>query len=156
MNSTPLPLRDIHLPAPPGWWPPAPGWWLLLALTAILVALTTWLWRRRKHPPIQKIGLRELSKLENTHKTNPQHQVREISALMRRICISAFPRSDVAGLTGDAWLRFLDTQMGEHHFTDGPGRVLADAPYRPDAEVDVESLLRVCHDWLQQLPKMKR
>ena len=33
-----LPLRDLHLPEPVGWWPPAPGWWILLLLVTTLLA----------------------------------------------------------------------------------------------------------------------
>ena len=41
-------LKDIHLPASGGFWPPAPGWWLLAAMTlALLAALVLW-WRRRR------------------------------------------------------------------------------------------------------------
>ena len=37
MDPDQLPLRDLHLPDPVGWWPPAPGWWLLLATLAMLL-----------------------------------------------------------------------------------------------------------------------
>ena len=38
MQETPLPLRDLHLPAEVGWWPLAPGWWVLIAIVAALAA----------------------------------------------------------------------------------------------------------------------
>src|SRR5690606_36013348 len=39
-QGAPLPLRGIHLPVEPQWWPPAPGWWLLggLVLAALVAA----------------------------------------------------------------------------------------------------------------------
>ncbi|MGH8629975.1 MAG: DUF4381 family protein, partial [Burkholderiales bacterium] len=42
-----LPLRDIHLPAEPGLWPPAPGWGLL-ALLLMGGCLCLFLCRRRR------------------------------------------------------------------------------------------------------------
>ena len=38
MDPTELPLRDLHLPNPVGWWPLAPGWWFLIALALALMA----------------------------------------------------------------------------------------------------------------------
>ncbi|HEX6832517.1 MAG TPA: DUF4381 family protein, partial [Rudaea sp.] len=54
MNPAPGPeLRDIHVPAPPSWWPPAPGWWLLAAIIIALLAFVAFhlykkLQRRRR------------------------------------------------------------------------------------------------------------
>ena len=43
-----LPLRDIHLPDPIGWWPLAPGWWGVLGLVLLIISGIFW-WRRKKH-----------------------------------------------------------------------------------------------------------
>ena len=47
MSAT-LPLRDVHLPAAPGWWPPAPGWWLLVASILAALLLLVMIWSRRQ------------------------------------------------------------------------------------------------------------
>ena len=39
MNDAALPLRDLRLPEPVGWWPPAPGWWILAAIVVVGEAL---------------------------------------------------------------------------------------------------------------------
>src|SRR5690606_35110615 len=46
-DSSTLPLRDIHLPPPVGWWPPAPGWWILAGV--LLLAIGAALVLRRAH-----------------------------------------------------------------------------------------------------------
>ena len=55
------------------------------------------------------------------------------------------PRADVAGLTGTAWLEWLDSGLRQPAFADGAGRALVDLPYRRpgvDHGVDVEAMLR--------------
>ena len=61
----PLPLRDIHLPEPVGWWPPAIGWWLLPVCVLGLIVLLIWLIRRRMRITPAKLALRELKSLES-------------------------------------------------------------------------------------------
>ena len=41
-----LPLRDIRLPAEPGFWPLAPGWWMLLILFTVLLIVLAIKWHR--------------------------------------------------------------------------------------------------------------
>ena len=71
----PLQLRDIHLPADPGWWPPAPGWWLL---AAVLVALLAWAvvfgWRRVQVRPHRPRVLAPRAALERDHASLPPSQ----------------------------------------------------------------------------------
>ena len=78
--------------------------------------------------------------------------VRELSILLRRLCVSIFPRTDSASLTGDRWLEFLDRPLTASRFTAGPGRILLDAPYRPRVPTEeIEPLLELCDDWLNHL-----
>ncbi len=136
-----LPLRDIHLPDSISfWWPLAPGWWLLLLSLFLLILGTIWLIKRYKAP--KRVALRQLKKLAKVDE--PKQLVKEISTLLRRFYITKYPRNEVASLTGESWLEFLDNQLGKQSFTTGEGRRLIDAPYRADVEIDVESLLKLC------------
>jgi hypothetical protein len=145
-----LELRDIHLPAEPHSWPPAPGWWLLLALiitAAAAVAVLGWRhWRRARR---RRRILSELDRIgaERTGST----LVAGVAALLKRSALMTHPDADVAALTGDAWLGFLDRTGGEGRFSDGPGRVLAAGPYAPTTEgLDDQALLALARRWLRK------
>ncbi|HYE36727.1 DUF4381 domain-containing protein [Methylocaldum sp.] len=149
----PLPLRDIHLPEPVSWWPPAIGWWIVLAATLLLTAAAIWLVRRRRRVTVAKLALRELNALQTDSTLGMTEKLRRLSALLRRASLSAHPREEVAGLTGEAWLEWLDGPLKTPRFSQGAGRALLDAPYRPVGEADMDSLVALCRDWLKALPE---
>lgn len=150
-----LPLRDIHLPAPVGWWPPAPGWWVALALLAALIGLAVILVRRWRRQTLAKLGVAELKAIEEADLPTSE-KLRRLSILLRRVGLSAYPRTDVAGLTGEAWLKWLDQALGRPDFSEGPGRLLLTGPYQRLAEAQLTGLFKVCRDWLQKLPGKDR
>ena len=147
-----LPLRDIHLPAPVGWWPPAPGWWILLFGIPLLAILLAWLWRflRRKTP--KKLALAELEAIAKDG-GDAGEKVRQIAILLRRTALSIYPREEVAGLVGEEWLTFLDTPLKHKGFSEGAGRLLIEAPYRRQAHGDLDALFALCREWIKCLPK---
>jgi len=153
MDPADLPLRDIQLPAEPGWWLPAPGWWVLLALILLAIAATWWLVRRFRSTRLKMHALSELDSLYKNLSAAPGDFVKAVSTLMRRVVISYFPRADTAGLTGDAWLNFLDLQLKDKRFSRGPGAALVSEAYRRSPSVDSERLFTLCRDWLQSLPQ---
>jgi hypothetical protein len=147
VNPESLPLKDIHLPAPVGWWPPAPGWWLL-ALVAVLIVAGLWWWVRRPRPavPPATLALRELDAIaaEFAAHEDPHRLAAELSTLIRRFVLAEEGRSTLAGVTGQRWLEYLDERAGQPEFTAGPGRALIDAPYRPAADFDAAGLMKAC------------
>lgn len=58
------------------------------------------------------------------------------------------PRPEVAGLTGRAWLTFLDGE--NHRFTEGVGACLVTAPYARGEAVDLDALLSLCETWVRR------
>lgn len=149
----PLPLRDIHLPDPVGWWPPAPGWWLLAILVPTLTAGLVWLIRYRWRLTPIKLALRELDILQGDTGLGADEKLRRLSSLLRQTALTLYPRHSVAGLAGEAWLRWLDETLSEPRFSQGPGRILAEAPYRPVPAAHLDEVLALCRDWLRVLSK---
>ena len=151
--SAALQLRDIHLPAAPDVWPPAPGWWVLALL--LLIALyfaATYLVRFMRRRRLQKQVLASLDVLRHSYndKELPRF-LTEVSRLLRQVAIMKFSRRQVAALSGDGWLSFLDQNGGGGQFTDGPGRVLATGPYAPASsigEIDIDALLDLTRKWI--------
>jgi len=136
MIATTLPLRDVHLPAAPGWWPPAPGWWLLLAgaLLVVLVIAAVRLHRRRRRRRWESLFDGTLAAAGGA-----AARVGMASELLRRAARRRDPQA--ALLQGEAWLRFLDGGQG-HDFSAGDGRALLDGGFR--REVDDALAARAC------------
>ena len=148
MGPTELPLRDLHLPDAIGWWPIAPGWWFVLILLAILVVYSLRrLYERRQHSAPRRYALRELARIEAEYLENRNSVAlaRQLSELLRRGMLAYAPRQEVAGLTGNAWLSWLDTGMPVPYFHTEGGKSLLQLPYRdPDgdfSDVDIDALL---------------
>lgn len=157
-----LPLRDIHLPDPISWWPPAPGWWALLgSLFLLVLGLRIFLSIKRRRR-VRVAAINELQSIANAFelKRDAHGLVKDLSILLRRICLSYFPRAEVAGLTGEKWLTFLDSCLDWQNITDrfsqGTGRALITAPYQAASEVDGKKLLSLCGIWIKALPLLKK
>ena len=144
-----LDLRDIHSPAAPSAWPPAFGWWLLVLLVSVAtVLLGRRGWRQWRRVRRRERILRELDSLQG--QPCGERLIGGVSALLKRVALSRFPRIDVAGLTGADWLAFLDRTGGEGGFQQGAGRVIADGAYAPKPDCDAQALLNLARVWLRR------
>ena len=150
-----LPLRDIHLPEPIGWWPPAPGWWLLALGLPTLLMLAWWLWRWLRRKTVAKLALAELELIAQSD-ADARVQVQQLGILLRRVALSRYPREQVAGLVGEQWLAFLDGALGKEDFSKGAGRLFIEAPYRRDVEADMDALYSLCREWVKRVPKARK
>jgi len=153
-----LGLRDIHLPEAVSWWPPAPGWWGLLgvALLAMSAYFLLRAWRKRRR--LRNSAILEVQRICDAFDQHHDSRrlIRELSVLLRRISISYFPRADVASLTGEEWLRFLDScgkrADNNQGFLNGPGSILDSGPYQARLDVDSQALIILCRRWVKSLP----
>ncbi len=151
MEPQSIPLKDIHLPAAVSWWPIASGWWLLILLSC--TALLIWYFRSTIRawfaPSVGTIALKQLDAISTNNHLSSQQKVQRISQLLRQSAISVRDRDQVAGLSGDQWLEFLDGENPQRPFSKGEGRVLIDAPYRPEGAVNIDALIELTRDWLK-------
>lgn len=145
-----LPLKDIHLPEQIGWFPPAIGWWLLIIFVPVLsYFFIAWLQRLFQKTAI-KDAKKLLKQLQNNDALTPLEKVIELSSLLRRVAISLDSHSNICGLTGRAWLDYLDSSIKDAPFKNGVGRCLAEAPYQKKLpqNVDLTALFDLAKKWL--------
>ena len=154
MNASPLAGLDLHdiLAAPaPAFWPPAPGWWLLLVL--LLGVLIVGAWRGILSVRQHRRRARILGELDALAARSPDQVAAQVSMLLRRVALMRFARHEVAPLSGNAWLAFLDRTGGHGAFIQGAGSVLATAPYvcaHHINAVDNDALIALARQWIKQ------
>ena len=150
-----LELVDIHLPAPPDFWPPAPGWWIAAALVIALLSYAFYkLFHYKKKRRQQQKVLNALSSFEQDLQTgNGSEAIANINRLLRRLALMHYPRQQVASLTGAEWLGFLDTTGSTTAFTKGAGRILEDGPYiaQLPSNFDSKGLINVVKAWVKKI-----
>lgn len=137
-------LRDIHLPAEPGWWPPAIGWWLLALALATATAWLAWRlvarWRRYRPARTARALYRAVSRDLDAGTITPVQYLHRTSELLKRVAIHSAQDLATAGQSGDDWLHYLDARYGQLAFSRGPGRCLGADRFRRDPEPDTRFL----------------
>ena len=156
MNQPADQLRDIHLPDAVSWFPPAIGWWIVLAaLIALIVALRALYKRHKAKQAAAPINYRpalldELAQIQAQFEQsqNKQQLAIELSQLLRKTVIKESPHkaTQLAGLTGSAWLAALDQHFGASFSLSASA--LTEAPYNPKIDFDADSLLALVNQAL--------
>jgi hypothetical protein len=159
-----LPLRDIHLPAPIGWWPPAVGWWLLAALLLVGLASYAFRYYQSRH---RRAALKSLTRTRAALEqgAEPVACLQNVSTVLRRFAMTTAAardrkadhaaERDVPGLTGQRWLAYLDSRWQRDAFAHGAGRALLAAPYARPNSIDRDTALTLtalCAEWLSAQP----
>jgi hypothetical protein len=157
-----LPLRDIHLPAAVGWWPPALGWWLLASLVLVAAALYAVHFYRARH---KRAALRALTRVRTALEqgAEPVACLQFLSTIVRRFAMTSVAHvagePDVAGLIGERWLRYLDGRWDRTDFSAGLGKRLLVAPYARPNSIERGAALELtalCTAWLAAQPAAPR
>ena len=119
-------LHDITLPAPVSYLPQTVGWWVVAFLIS---GLALWIGirivRHRRANRYRRIALGRLAVLEQELTTPARTQIlAAIPQLVKQVALEAYPREDVACLSGMPWLEFLNKSYGGEGFTESAGRLL--------------------------------
>jgi hypothetical protein len=151
-------LHEIVLPAPVSWMPQTPGWYVVFGI--ILLVAGWWVYRRLRRfreNRYRRLALEELTVIERELQ-RPERRAKalaEIPVLLKWTALSAFPRGDVAGLSGEKWLAFLDKTIGGKDFAEGEGRLLPELAYAPVPRIaklpdeTIGKLLQIVRRWIK-------
>ena len=152
-------LHEILLPEPASWMPQTIGWYVVFGL--ILFVAGWWVYgrlRRFRKNRYRRLALAELAVIERELQ-QPEKRVKalaEIPVLLKGTALSTFPRTDVAALSGESWLSFLDKTMGGRNFTEGEGRLLPELAYAPVQRITelsderIRDLLQLVRRWIKR------
>jgi Domain of unknown function (DUF4381) len=132
-------LHGLYQPPLPSWLPQTMGWYVLFAVATLLLAFGAWRgWRHWRANRYRREALRELEHMD----------IAEVPALLKRTALAAWPRDQVASLSGERWIAFLDAHGG---FSSTYGQVLLDLDYRASGTSanDEATLRRVAAEWIR-------
>ena len=154
----PLDLSPAIAPDAPTWWPLAWGWWAVIVIAITLITLVFLIVKRRKNNQIPKQeALSYFSNRQSSNRLSPS----EAQRILRQAALSYFPREKVAGLAGDDWLKFLDTQLKKPLFVAKQSQwqqaLYQDAALMNDDQKKAQQqLVNDCETWLRKALPPKR
>jgi Domain of unknown function (DUF4381) len=136
-------LHDFYQPPPPAWIPQTAGWYVVFALAGIAILwLAVYSLRRWLNNRYRREALRELALL-------PPEQ---FSSLLKRTAITAWSRENVASLSGEAWVNFLNASTAGDLFQRAPGNSIEDLALRPTtlSDGDKDELRKITAEWIRR------
>lgn len=108
-------LKDIVVPPPVSWFPQTWGWAVLALIVAVIAVILILHWLKRyRADRYRREALRELDALKAQWNapSGDEDAVAALAVLLKRVALAAYPRREVAALTGAPWTEFLRNQTG--------------------------------------------
>ncbi|MEQ9694612.1 DUF4381 domain-containing protein [Shimia sp. SDUM112013] len=135
-------LEPVPEPAAISMWPQTQGW-LFLLLAVLAIVLWGWLRLRERHRAnaYRRAALAALADAGD----NPV----EVAAILRRTALAAYSRTEVAGLSGEAWLVFLAQTSKATGFDGEAGQRMLAAPYLKDSSPDAPGINALACLWVK-------
>ncbi len=141
MSAPPLPetfgnyaLGDFVEVVSPGaisWWPQTTGWWFVAAGLGSLALYHGW--KRLRHWYRNRYRREAIARLQRlASKGGSDNIVSDINRLLKLTALVAYSREQVARLSGNEWVSFLNHHCPTHPFSADQGHLLALAPYRTE------------------------
>jgi len=146
-------LHDLREPQAVSMWPETDAWWVLAVILTLLVAFGIWRWlRHRRANAYRREALARLRDLEPELSKGDPAALARLDQILRRTALAAFPRGEVAALTGTDWADYLDRSakgLPPPGFG-GISGALAEAAYkaRPPA-FDGAEVARLARYWIR-------
>ncbi len=151
-------LNDIVTPEAISWMPQTVGWWVVSIIAALIVVRWGWLrYRTWLAAGYRRDALDELHELK-ARLGDPLSRgdaLVAIPPLVKRVVSSSAARSDVASLSGTAWLHFLNQTARRSTFTEGPGPLLPTLAYASSdrlaaiSDSEVHALVARVEEWIR-------
>lgn len=145
-------LQDIHLPEAIGWWPLAPGWYVLAALLLVLVMGGCFFFvRSYLNGRARRQALLMLTTYQQQYQQEMNNELTaaRISELLKRVALVYYPRAEVASLTGNAWVQFLNSTAKGVNFNI-VRQDLLETPYQSMKDCDLQPLFNMARIWIEQ------
>jgi hypothetical protein len=142
---------EVVSPGDISWLPQTTGWlWLGAALLAVLVHYG---WKRLRRWYHNRYRREAAARLKQLAQAGPQDSwLTELNKLMKLTALAGFSREQVARLSGQEWIDFLNRQCASPTFSPDQGRLLAHGVYEHTAVADStrQALFGACLNWVQQ------
>jgi hypothetical protein len=151
-------LHPLREPTAIGWWPLAPGWWVLIAVAILATAiLFYYLMRRYQANAYRRLALKQLHAIQECYANSArddkclQNTASDSNALLKSVALRVFPRHDIAALSGQAWMDFLNKTRRSESVDTEFSTAFTNAAYLPKApDLDAEQLFRACQNWINK------
>lgn len=144
-------LQEISLPDPVPWIPQTPGWYLLAAAMLVLLSFSLLRrWQRWRRNWYRRAALAKLNTMARESDSPPGE---EPARLLKWTALQAFPRTDIAALSGEPWLAFLKTHSRETIFTPATEQYLQSGQYRQHPAINPDGWQQLSGDianWVRE------
>lgn len=129
--------------------PLAPGWYILLLLIGI-AAYALWRYLKKKDDAQIKLVTASAQAVYdnyNSHKDKVRY-LQEANILLRQVAIAKYGRSQIANLSGDAWINFLN-KASRKNFNKEQQQLLSEGAYSAQADGDIKKLHKQITQWIE-------